>query len=403
MHAAIIAKIVTTTAKRTHKMPRLLKIAAVQMDVNPAPASQRLERAGRIASAAAQSGAQLVVLPELFNTGYQYTAQNYACAEPLNGPTIAWMKATAARLDVHLAGSLMLLDGADVYNALLLFSPSGEMWRYDKNYPFAWERAYFKPGRDTTVAHTSLGDIGLMICADTSRAGLWRRYAGKVDLMLVCSSPPDFGRPVYTFADGSQITVDEMGPLMQGMREGVARTFCDYLPAQAAWLGVPAVNTVACGQFISHLPNPQATLAGTAAAAPWLFKLLPQARSLQVSAPMVEGTQVISAAGQALAFRSQAEGEGFALAEVALPEQKSLPGMPQPPASVPAYGLVMIDLIAASCVPNYRAGLRQAHGPAMAPVSPHTRKRLGLGVLSLAVGLVLAKIFWRKRPWKKSW
>ena len=108
------------------------------MDANPAPTGERLARAERLVGEAAAAGAQLVVLPELFNVGYGYSAANHRLAEPPAGPTIAWMKETAARLNVHLAGSLMLLDGDEAYNALLLLAPDGRTWRYDKNYPWGW-------------------------------------------------------------------------------------------------------------------------------------------------------------------------------------------------------------------------------------------------------------------------
>jgi len=88
-------------------MARQLKIAAIQMDANPAPTGERLERAERLVIAAAQSGAQLVVLPELFNTGYAYAESNYRRAELPDGPTVTWLREMAARLNVHLAGSLM--------------------------------------------------------------------------------------------------------------------------------------------------------------------------------------------------------------------------------------------------------------------------------------------------------
>ncbi|MDY7042359.1 MAG: nitrilase-related carbon-nitrogen hydrolase, partial [Chloroflexota bacterium] len=85
-------------------MSRTIKVAAVQMDANPTPTADRLARAHRLVVRAAQAGAQLVVLPELFNTGYAYTHENHLLAEPLDGPTATWIKETAAGLKVHLAG-----------------------------------------------------------------------------------------------------------------------------------------------------------------------------------------------------------------------------------------------------------------------------------------------------------
>ena len=75
-------------------MPRTIAIAAVQMDASPAPTPDRLDRAGRQVSAAAGDGAQLLVLPELFNTGYTYADANHRLAEPIDGQTVNAVLAT---------------------------------------------------------------------------------------------------------------------------------------------------------------------------------------------------------------------------------------------------------------------------------------------------------------------
>lgn len=51
-------------------MPRTIKAAAIQMDAMPAPTSERLQRAEQLVVKAVVSDAQLVVLPELFNSCY---------------------------------------------------------------------------------------------------------------------------------------------------------------------------------------------------------------------------------------------------------------------------------------------------------------------------------------------
>jgi predicted amidohydrolase len=63
-------------------VPRVFKIAAIQMDASPAPVGERLKIAGQLAVNAAKAGARLVVLPELFNTGYDYAESNYPRACP---------------------------------------------------------------------------------------------------------------------------------------------------------------------------------------------------------------------------------------------------------------------------------------------------------------------------------
>ncbi|MEO1442235.1 MAG: carbon-nitrogen hydrolase family protein, partial [Chloroflexota bacterium] len=136
-------------------MSRQLKIAAVRMDAKPALVNERLERAESRVAEAASTGAQLIVLPELFNTGYEYHDNNYTLPEPEDGPTVTWMKAQASQHNAHIAGSLLLVDGKNIYNSQILVAPDGRLWRYDKNYPWLFERAYFKDGQDITVANTT--------------------------------------------------------------------------------------------------------------------------------------------------------------------------------------------------------------------------------------------------------
>jgi len=281
-------------------MPKDLTLAAIQMDVNPAPRPERLGRAGLILEQAAAAGARLAVLPELFNTGYAYVDENYARAETMDGPTLGWLKATSARLDLHLAGSLLLRDGDEIYNALLLVAPDGRTWRYDKRYPWSWERAYFCPGQGATVAETNLGRIGLMICWDVAHRNLWREYAGRVQLMLVCSCPPDASNPTYAFTDGKTFSLEDAGPLMRGMRDTGRHVFGRMLDEQAAWLGVPAACSVGCGQFHSALPRSRALAALYLPVMPWIIRHL-KALPLRLSCPMIPGCKLVDGDGSVLA------------------------------------------------------------------------------------------------------
>lgn len=83
----------------------------------------------------------MAVLPELFNTGYEFHERNYTLAERIDGETVTWMKAQAAQHNLHIAGTLLLRDGGDIYNAAILAAPDGQLWRYDKHYIPFWERA----------------------------------------------------------------------------------------------------------------------------------------------------------------------------------------------------------------------------------------------------------------------
>lgn len=378
-------------------MSRTIKVAAVQMEANPAPTENRLKRADQLVTQAAQAGAQLVVLPEIFNTGYGYSDENHQRAEPLSGPTATWMKQCAAQLNIHLAGSLMLLDQDEVYNALLLFAPDGRMWRYNKNYPWGWERGYFRDGHNIMVAQTDLGDLGMMICWDSGHTDLWQRYAGQVDMMLISSCPPDVGNPTYHFPNGEQITGADLGPMSAKLSHTGLLTFGDMLNKQTAWLGVPAVNTVGTGQIKTKIPNGLIALLMFVPTAPWLAKYIPQAQQMQISCDFVPGCKVVDAQGQVLSALTQAQGESFTLAEVTLAAKKPTPHGSQPASPLPWYLYWYADVVVPYLMlPIYRQGLRRVWGSRMAPVQASTRHWLGilgLGlVFSLGLGMVASRL-----------
>lgn len=380
-------------------MNRIIAIAAIQMDANVAPLTERLARAETLVTRAAGTGAQLVVLPELFNLGYAYADENFHRAELLDGPTVTWMRDTAARLRIHLAGSLLLLDEDEIYNALLLFEPDGRMWRYDKHYPWAWERAYFRESDRITVARTDLGNIGMLICWDAAHAELWRRYAGHVDLMLIASSPPDGGNPVYSFPNGARITVEEMGPAFRALRDTGAHVFGATIDRQTAWLGVPAVNTVGCGQITTAIPNGRAAFLAILPLAPGLIKHLPYAHQLHATYTFVPGCKIVGADGRVLAELTQEQGETFASAEVVLPEPHPVPRgrQPVPPVPRPAYWFADV-LIPGLILGVYRRGVRRVWGAQMAPVRPATQRWLwALGAVALVNYLIGWQRGWRAR------
>jgi hypothetical protein len=372
-------------------MPRNLTIAAIQMDANPAPTPERLARAQRLVQDAARAGARLVVLPELFNVGYTYAQSNYVAAEAMDGPTVVWLRATAAALGIHLAGTLMLRDGREIFNALLLFAPDGRMWRYDKRYPWAWERSYFAPSRrrHDAIAQTDLGAIGMLICWDSAHRHLWRAFAGQVDLVLVSSCPPAADQPTYHFPNGDQLTFDDLGPSMGRLKGSGKLVFDTMIDQQTAWLGVPAVNTVGAGEITTAIPNGLSTLLAYLPLAPRFMRYLGQADQVQMSCAMTPGCKVVVADGRVVAHVPEGQGDAFTLATVQLPATRPRPRSAQPRSPLPWLAYLSSDLILPwLSAPVYRRGLRRTLGQHMAPLGPGIRLSLiGLGLLLLAAGL----------------
>jgi predicted amidohydrolase len=341
-------------------MTRTVKTVAIQMDANPAPTAERLQRAEKLIGAAVQTGAQLLVLPELFNTGYGYHEGTHEQAEPITGPTVSWLRQTAAQHQIHLAGSLMLLDNNEIYNALLLFAPDGRMWRYDKNYPWGWERGFFRNGQGFTIAQTDLGDLGLMVCWDAAHLQLWRQYAGRVDMMVISSCPPDITNPTYHLPDGRRLTADDLGQRVVSLKETGQRLFGDMINQQVAWLGVPAVHTVGTGYIETPIPNPFLSIVSFLPLAPRAFAYLPQARQIRLSCGFVKECKILDAQGHVLAQLEPEPADAFAMAEVVLADEKPIPAQPQPRSLLPKVTYLASDVsLPWLSRPTYRRGLRR--------------------------------------------
>lgn len=319
-------------------MSKTIKIAAVQMNADPAPCAERLARAESLILQAARQGAQLVVLPEVFNTGYEYTDKNYHLAEALDGPTATWMRKLAAQTGAHLAGTFLRLEQGDIYNTLLLAAPSGREWLYDKSYPWMWERAYFRPGKKgTVIADTELGKMGLLICWDAMHPALWQRYAGQVQLMVISSCPPTINAATIIAPDGQRIGMAEFGPIQRSMNRNAEEMFGTLLRRQSVCMKVPVVNTTGIGHFSTPIPSPRLSWCTLSMLAPRFWKYTFQAARARIEAGYFDKTYVADAVGQVVQ-QVPTQVEGYALAEVALPDSPPTPQGPQP-----AYGISRLN------------------------------------------------------------
>jgi len=114
--------------------------------------------------------ADLMVLPELFNTGYQFISRQEleGLAEEMpSGKTCQAMMALARARDMFLVFGLAERDGERLYNSAAVVGPDGFMGTYRKTHLFSEEKHYFDPG-GTGFRVFDLGParIGIMICFD---------------------------------------------------------------------------------------------------------------------------------------------------------------------------------------------------------------------------------------------
>ena len=185
-----------------------MKLALAQIEVRAADRDSNLERALAAVDRAAERGADLVVLPELWNVGYFAFDAYERGAEPLSGPTLARVAEAAADHGVALlAGSVVedlaasAADGASVpaeeglANTAVLFDEEGERRAvYRKHHLFGYQSAETRlltPGESLPVVDLLGFRVAVTTCYDLRFPEQFRRLAAEgADLVLVPSAWP---------------------------------------------------------------------------------------------------------------------------------------------------------------------------------------------------------------------
>jgi len=131
----------------------------------------------------------LVVLPEMFSTGFSMDAQSLA--EDMDGPTVGWMREEAAALGCVITGSLIIREQGRCYNRLVWARPDGTTGHYDKRHLFriASEQDHYAPGARRVVVEVKGWRVCPMICYDL-RFPVWSRSRDDYDLLLYVANWP---------------------------------------------------------------------------------------------------------------------------------------------------------------------------------------------------------------------
>ncbi len=168
-----------------------MRIALLQHDIvweDPAANHQQvavhLERAAR-------GGAELVVLPEMFATGFSMAAERVA--EPTDGPTRRFLAAAARDLNLGiLAGIAVHSAEGRPRNCAVFLGPDGACFSQTKLHPFsgADEGRYFEPGGAVGTFQFRGLRVTPFICYDLRFPEIFRVAADHTDLFVVIASWP---------------------------------------------------------------------------------------------------------------------------------------------------------------------------------------------------------------------
>lgn len=172
----------------------MIRLALIQMSVG-ASKSENVKKACLMVKEAASKGAELVALPECFNSPYgtQYFKEY---AEPVPGPTTQSLAEVARECKIYLVGGSIpeSLENR-IYNTCSVFSPSGNMiGKYQKMHLFDidvpgkikfQESEVLSGGKDLLTFKIGSCKVGIGICYDIRFAELAQIYASKGCDLLV--------------------------------------------------------------------------------------------------------------------------------------------------------------------------------------------------------------------------
>jgi omega-amidase len=172
-----------------------ITLALGQMELAWAQPSQNLATARQMAGAAAEGGADLLLLPELWASGYDLSrASRYAAS--LGEPPFRDMASLARKHHLWVAGSLLEANpSGPPYNTLAVFDPDGDLagsYRKVHLFPPMEETIYLAPGDRAVVLDLPWGATGLATCYDLRFPELWRRMReGEARLVLTPAEWPE--------------------------------------------------------------------------------------------------------------------------------------------------------------------------------------------------------------------
>ncbi|MEX0666136.1 MAG: nitrilase-related carbon-nitrogen hydrolase [Acidimicrobiia bacterium] len=173
-----------------------MKVAGIQHDIvweDPPATFAVLEPA---IAEAADAGARLVVLTEMFSTGFSMDTEKIA--EPVDGPSTRFLVEQAQRHGVWVCGSLPERPAGQTlpFNRLVLAAPDGTTHRYAKIHPFSYarEQERFAAGSEHVTVDVDGARCSLFVCYDLRFADEFWALAHDTDCYIVVANWPESRR-----------------------------------------------------------------------------------------------------------------------------------------------------------------------------------------------------------------
>ena len=140
---------------------------------------------------AIEEDTHLIVLPEMFSTGFTMNAA--ALAQDMKGSAVKWIKEKSTEKNIDIVGSIIADDGGKFFNRLVWAKPNGEIFIYDKKHLFrmAGEEKIYSAGSKHIIVELNGWKIRPFICYDLRFPAWTRNIANQFDAAIFIANWPE--------------------------------------------------------------------------------------------------------------------------------------------------------------------------------------------------------------------
>lgn len=170
-------------------MPQDLTISIIQTELSWEDSDKNIQHFEALLKQVPES-ADLVVLPEMFNTGFTMNAQSVT--QPVNGPACQWMVKQSREHNCVITGSIVTEENGRYYNRLHWVTPDGKIQTYDKRHLFrmANEHHHYTAGTKRLITQLKGWKICPLVCYDL-RFPVWIRNSKEYDCLVFIANWPE--------------------------------------------------------------------------------------------------------------------------------------------------------------------------------------------------------------------
>lgn len=171
--------------------PALVRVALGEYDTGWHDPLGSVSQAGELARSAKASGCDLLVLPEMCNTGF--TMDSAGQAEPADGPSAKALSSIAAQNQIWLVAGMPVSRDGGFVNSALTFRPDGSLAaEYEKQnlFGYAAETSHYRAGTKNCVVEIAGIRAAIFICFDLRFPEIFRAAGPDVDAFILIANWP---------------------------------------------------------------------------------------------------------------------------------------------------------------------------------------------------------------------